>query len=129
MNRVRHGVSIDRTASLSCGEIVRFVRTPTIPMQVLIRKYGVSQSVRTSPYRYSCSILRLEFRVEKNRPQYTYKYLICSFVCYMTYKVPHMNNVYFFFRTLTFVVKSAISTTAVERDELTSGMQDIGGRA
>ena len=61
----RGGVSIVQPAAHF--EIVRFL-TPTIPTQVLSRKYGVSQSVPRgkTPYRCSCSILRLESRVEKS---------------------------------------------------------------
>ena len=72
MNTERHGVSsyqgIDRTA---CGTVRdRSLRTPTIRADTgASRKYGVSQSVPRgkTPYRCSCSILRLESRVEKIR--------------------------------------------------------------
>ena len=78
MNTERHGVSTGGVSIVQPAaqfEIVRFVRRQ-FQRAGASRKYGVSQSVPRgkTPYRYSCSILRLESRVEKIRPGNTSNY-------------------------------------------------------
>ena len=73
MNIERHGVSTGgyRSHGTACGTVRdRSIRTPPIRADAgASRKYGVytvcyqEERLRTSPCRYSCSILRLESRV------------------------------------------------------------------